>query len=93
MSCKCRELVVKLVEHAYNTIVSTKKYGAKIIKSWFNVNASTNKYDVSVDTNKYGVSFCISYRPVGFSERILARGRRNDRGIRTPDGIFNDGKI
>ena len=93
MSCKCRSLKVRLLEHVYNAIVTTKKHGVNLVNKYFRVEAIQKEYNLNCKRKEYGVSFCVSYRPVGFNERILARGRRNDKGIWTPDGIFNDGKI
>lgn len=59
-----------------------KKYGVEITK--------TPVYSVCESHQKFGVCYCVSYRPVGTLEWILARWWWNDKGVWTPDWIFND---
>lgn len=93
MSCKCRQLKARLIERFYSVIMSTKKYSTDLINKHFCITGSQKEHNITCSKKTYGVSYCISYRPLNINERILARGRWNDKGIWTPDGIFNDGKI
>ena len=53
------------------------------------------RYNIlEVPVNKYyWVAYCIKYRPLWMSERILQRWWWNDKWIWTADWIFNDWKI
>lgn len=42
---------------------------------------------------KYWVEYCIKYRPLWLSERILQRGWWNDEWIWKDDWVFNDWNI
>ncbi len=56
------------------------------------VNSSYNVLE-QVNWKSFWVAYCIKYRPLWMTERILQRWRRNDKGIWTADWIFNDWKI
>ena len=51
------------------------------------------RLEVDVSQSEYEVCYCVKYKPVWSSERILARWWRNDRGERTEHWTFNDWKI
>lgn len=57
----------------------------------FNITSQEKKFDINyIDYKKQNICYCIRYRPIWLSERILARWWWNDKGIRTEDWIFND---
>lgn len=68
----------------YNIIESNKEYNI-IPQEW----RLYNILELPVDKT-YWVSYCIKYRPLWLSERILERWWWNDKWIWTADWIFND---
>lgn len=74
-----------LNEKFYNYIDETKLYDIE--------DETENTYYTITEqkpSKSYWVSYCVSYRPLWLSERILQRWWRNDSWERTEDWIFND---
>lgn len=79
-----------------STIESSKKYNLSESNKIYNaIDQKKGYYNIieQPSLKSYWVAYSIKYRPLGLSEWILQRGRRNDKGLRTADGVFNDWKI
>lgn len=83
-------------EYSASTIESDKKYNITEKNKIYNTLEQDKGYYDIIDLSSqkdYWVIYSIKYRPLGLDEWILQRGRRNDKGLRTADGVFNDWNI
>lgn len=87
----CRKLEATLIKKWYDTLIKQKKYSVieKLYKQ-YQAEIKEKEYQVNYSQDSYWVAYCVRYRPIWFTEWILARGWWNDRGIWTEDWIFND---
>lgn len=67
-----------------------KRINAIEVWNSYEVEEQEKEYLVEDKSNRYCVCYCVRFRDPLTKERILARGRRNDRWEWTPDWIFND---
>jgi len=86
----CKRLNVKLIQNLKGTIIATKDFCVKILTKCNESKPNYIEKKATYQKFKHGVYYCIQYRPVWVLERILLRGRWNDKGIWTPDGKFKD---
>ena len=96
---KCERINAELLPYkTYNTdFINNQKiydYIEEILEYDTIEQENTSYYTITEEWwIKYGVEYCIKYRPLWLSERILQRGWWNDEWIWKDDWVFNDWNI